>query len=181
MMTHNMKPIVILGMSANSVDSIFNFFEYISSFYIICFLVIMSVKKIKGNQSLMIILFSTVADSGNNNPWGNDQPPEWVILLSGICVTIFVGYCMQKVIISTWDYLYSDKEMKDDRLDSDQVDQFEQKEGTMDETGDEIVDETVAELEQRVLLLKKKMREQDFAEEVLYQIRRFNNGGRRPY
>ena len=60
--------------------------------------------------------------------------------------------------------------MTDDKPESDQVNQFE-----------EAGEETVEELEQKVLLLKKKMREQEFAEEVLFQIRRLNNGGRRPY
>lgn len=174
MLTYVTKSITIFSTDDINNDSIFDTFGYLPSFCVICFLVILRVKEVKGDQSLMVILFSSIADSGSNNPSGNDQPPEWVILLSGICMTIFVGYCMQQIVTDILDSFYSDKEMKDDKHDSDQVNQFE-------ETGEEMGEETVEELEQKVLLLKKKMREQEFAEEVLFQIRRLNNGGRRPY
>ena len=175
MMNYNKRSVAMFSVVSINADSIFNFFECVPSFCIIYFLVIMGFKEVNSNnQSFMIILFSSVADSGSNNISGNGQPPEWLILLSGIFITICVGYCMQKVITNTLDSFYSNKKTEGDQLEPDQIDQLEP-----DQIDHE--NETEDEISEKILLAEKKLRDEEFARQVLYEIHRFKNGGRRPY
>ena len=130
-----------------------------------------------GNNTFMLVFFSSIAD--NTNPGGNNEPPEWAILLMGVFVTICVGYCMQRVLVNISDYFYPKDENNGSKLDSDksaqnshldQNEQFEVKEKTDEE-----------KILEQIELVEKKRRDEIAAEELARQIRRFLNGGKRPF